>query len=126
MSCRPATGLKPGCSRTEQYLCREADRAVGTRGVQVTRFLMATHGTDGDVLPFIRFGRVLRERGHEVVLLSHAHYAGPAGRAGLQFVGVDTVSEFERNLADTGDLVDAVESAQLRRFFDRNDLFSQL
>ncbi len=92
----------------------------------MTRFLMATHGTDGDVLPFIRFGRVLRERGHEVVLLSHAHYAGPAGRAGLQFVGVDTVSEFERNLADTGDLVDAVESAQLRRFFDRNDLFSQL
>jgi UDP:flavonoid glycosyltransferase YjiC (YdhE family) len=92
----------------------------------MTRFLMATHGTDGDVLPFTRIGRALRDRGHEVVLLSHAHYERKADEAGLEFVCVDTVSEFERNLADTGDLVDAREAHELRWFFDRNDLFDQL
>jgi len=90
------------------------------------RFLMVTHGTDGDVLPFTRIGRALRERGHDVVLLTHAHYERQAAAAGIEFVTVDTIGEFERNLADTSELVDAREAHELRWFFERNDLFDQL
>lgn len=90
------------------------------------QFLMATHGTDGDVLPFTRLGRVLRARGHDVTLLTHAHYADRVGEAGLEFVAVDTMVEFERNLADTALLVDASQPGQLREFFDRSSLFDQL
>ena len=89
-------------------------------------FLMATHGTDGDVLPFVRIGRVLRARGHDVALLTHAIYESTACQADLEFVAADTVSEFERNLADTALLVDAHQPGQLREFFERNSLFDQL
>jgi len=89
-------------------------------------FLMATHGTDGDVLPFARLGRVLRARGHDVTLLTHALYAEPVREAGLEFVPVDTMSEFEHNLADTALLVDADQPGQLREFFERSSLFDQL
>src|SRR4051794_6384462 len=89
-------------------------------------FLMATHGTDGDVLPFTRLGKVLRGRGHDVTVLTHAHYEGRVREAGLEFVAVDTMDEFERNLADTALLVDASHPGQLREFFDRSSLFDQL
>ncbi len=88
-------------------------------------FLMATHGTDGDVLPFTRLGEALRGRGHDVALLTHAHYEARVRQAGLEFVAVDTMVEFERNLVDTAMLVDAEGPAQLREFFERNSLFDQ-
>jgi rhamnosyltransferase subunit B len=64
--------------------------------------LLVSHGTDGDVLPFVGLGRLLAGRGHEVTVLTHAPYADVVGRAGLGFVAIDTEPEYERQLADTG------------------------
>ncbi|MEV7969495.1 glycosyltransferase [Sphaerisporangium sp. NPDC088356] len=85
--------------------------------------LLVTHGTDGDVLPFLRLGRELRAGGHDVTLLTHAHYGGHAARAGLDFVAIDTQAEFERTLADTPELLDGLGWPE---FYERNGLFEQM
>ncbi|MEU8271624.1 glycosyltransferase [Sphaerisporangium sp. NPDC049002] len=85
--------------------------------------LLVTHGTDGDVLPFVRLGRELRAGGHDVTLLTHAHYAGHAARAGLDFVAIDTQAAFERTLADTPELLDGLGWPE---FYERNGLYEQM
>ncbi|GAA1277690.1 glycosyltransferase [Sphaerisporangium rubeum] len=85
--------------------------------------LLVTHGTDGDVLPFVRLGGELRAGGHEVTLITHAHYGPHAARAGLGFVPIDTATEFERTLADTHDLLDGLG---WREFYERNGLYRQM
>ncbi|MEV0609864.1 glycosyltransferase [Polymorphospora rubra] len=88
--------------------------------------LMVIHGTDGDVLPFVRVGRALRARGHDVTVLTHAYYRTAVHRAGLDLVAVDTVAEYERYLADAAGQFGETDIAQFRRHFDRTGLFDQL
>ena len=85
--------------------------------------LLVTHGTDGDVLPFVRLGGEMRAGGHEVTLITHAHYGPHAARAGLGFVAIDTAAEFERTLADTPDLLGGLG---WREFYERNGLYAQM
>ncbi|GAB3137452.1 glycosyltransferase [Micromonospora sonneratiae] len=88
--------------------------------------LMVIHGTDGDVLPFVRVGRALRARGHDVTVLSHEYYRPVVDAAGIGFVPIDTISEYEYYLADAGDQADATEIGEFRHHFDRTGLFAQL
>lgn len=37
----------------------------------MSRILMVTHGSGGDIIPFARLAAGLIERGHEPVLLTH-------------------------------------------------------
>ncbi|MGP4097978.1 glycosyltransferase, partial [Nonomuraea sp. KM90] len=85
-----------------------------------------THGSDGDVLPFVRLGRVLRERGHEVTLLTHSPYRGRVEEAGLGFVPIDTPDGFERYSADTALLPGGKATLDWLGFYRRNALFDQL
>ncbi|MEV0390935.1 glycosyltransferase [Nonomuraea sp. NPDC050643] len=85
-----------------------------------------THGTDGDVLPFVRLGRVLRGRGHEVTLLTHAPYRRRAETAGLGFVPIDTPETYDRYLADSALLPGARGTLSWLDFYRRNALFDQL
>ena len=62
---------------------------------------LVTHGSSGDVLPFIHLGAVLRRRGHDVTLLTHAHYAATGRRVGLDVVAIDTGEEYQRHLVDS-------------------------
>jgi UDP:flavonoid glycosyltransferase YjiC (YdhE family) len=87
--------------------------------------LLVSHGTDGDVLPFIGLGRLLADRGHEVTILTHAPYAEPAGRAGLDFVAIDTEQEYELQLADTTGLLAGRAPGRWLEFYRRNGLFAQ-
>lgn len=87
--------------------------------------LLVTHGTDGDVLPFVRLGAALRARGHDVTLLTHAPYAAAARQAGLAFVAVDTAEAYARNLASTPELLQRHGLRTWVRFYERNDLFGQ-
>jgi rhamnosyltransferase subunit B len=91
----------------------------------VATMLISTQGTDGDVLPFVRLGAVLRRAGHEVTLLTHAPFAAHALRAGLDFVPVDTVAAYERHLADTSGLV-GERSLSWGELFRRHGLYDQL
>ncbi|GAA3804762.1 glycosyltransferase [Sphaerisporangium flaviroseum] len=85
--------------------------------------MLVTHGTDGDVLPFVRLGHRLRAGGHEVTLLTHAHYRDHAARAGLGFVAIDTQAAFERTLTDTPGLLDGLGWPE---FYERNGLYEQM
>jgi UDP:flavonoid glycosyltransferase YjiC (YdhE family) len=55
--------------------------------------VLVTKGTGGDLFPFLRVGRALEARGHEVVLLSHWYHAERVGRAGLRFAPLDDPAE---------------------------------
>lgn len=57
--------------------------------------ILVTVGTDGDILPYIGLGAVLRERGHRVILLASADYEPVARLHGLAFRGL--VSEQENS-----------------------------
>src|SRR5688572_5240896 len=56
--------------------------------------------TAGDVLPFVRLGKQLSERGHRVTLATHASYRPQAEAAGLALTSWDTQDEHDRLLAD--------------------------
>jgi rhamnosyltransferase subunit B len=91
-------------------------------------FLISTFGTNGDVLPFIRLGRVLRERGHEVVLHTHEYYGATARDAGLTFVPVDTEEAYTETLRDARDLLLNVlaDINNLADYYRRNGLWEQI
>ncbi|MFE1316738.1 glycosyltransferase [Kitasatospora phosalacinea] len=90
-------------------------------------FLMVTHGSDGDVLPFVGLGAALVRAGHRAVLLTHAPYRSVATRAGLGFAAIDGEAEFESVLADTpGLLGSAPHKAGWAGFYRRNALFEQI
>ncbi|GIH28011.1 UDP-glucoronosyl and UDP-glucosyl transferase [Acrocarpospora phusangensis] len=84
---------------------------------------MVTHGTDGDVLPFVRLGERLRSDGHEVTLISHEPYRD---RCDLDFIPIDTAEEFARHQADTAHLMDTRGESSWLGFYLRNGLFEQL
>jgi rhamnosyltransferase subunit B len=95
----------------------------------MTTFLMAAHGTDGDVLPVIRIGRELVRRGHQVALLSHARYSQRARRAGMRFVAIDTVSADDNSQADDdagiNQLGERRDLARVREYYERHGFFGQ-
>jgi UDP:flavonoid glycosyltransferase YjiC (YdhE family) len=87
--------------------------------------LLVSHGTDGDVLPFVRLGRLLAERGHDVTVLTHGPYSAVVRRAGLNFVAIDTEREYERQLADTAGLLAGHGLGRWLEFYRNNGLFDQ-
>ncbi len=89
-------------------------------------FLLVTHGTAGDVLPFIRIGAALTARGHAATLISHAPYAARARAAGLGFAAVDTAEGYHAGQRRTPDLLAAQRPHELRDYYEREGLFAQL
>ena len=51
-------------------------------------------GTAGDVLPFVALGRSLRQRGHEVVVLTSERFRHAAEGAGLNFIALGTEARY--------------------------------
>ncbi len=86
---------------------------------------MSTHGSHGDVLPFVALGRALRDRGHKVELLTHAPFRGLAEREGLEFTAIDTAEAYEANLSDTPPLLGA-GLRRWRAYYEANGLFEQI
>ncbi len=62
--------------------------------------LISAVGSAGDVHPFIAIGQALRRRGHEVDLLASAYFAERVSRAGLGFVAVGTLEDYQRGVAN--------------------------
>ncbi|HKB05192.1 MAG TPA: glycosyltransferase [Gemmataceae bacterium] len=62
--------------------------------------ILATMGTDGDVIPYIGLGVALRTRGHRVSLAAPEPYWARADALGLEFHPLVTAAEAERMLAD--------------------------
>ncbi len=62
--------------------------------------ILATLGTDGDVIPFIGLGARLRSRGHRVTLAANEAYQAMAADHGFDFRTLITGEEMHRLLAD--------------------------
>ncbi|MFC7275523.1 glycosyltransferase [Paractinoplanes rhizophilus] len=91
----------------------------------MSRVLIVTHGTAGDIGQLVRLGRGLRERGHDVAVLTHAPYASAAEEAGLQFVALDNAEDYGRHLRRTPELLSMRGPRDLRDFYRRNGLLEQ-
>lgn len=59
------------------------------------KVLICAAGTTGDVHPMMAIAEGLRDRGHEVILLSNEAYAGLAEEVGIGFEPVGTARELE-------------------------------
>ncbi len=62
----------------------------------MAHFLLTPVGSSGDVHPFVGIGRALRERGHDVTLLTAEPFRRISERAGLHFVGTQSEEAFDR------------------------------
>ena len=58
-------------------------------------FLLTPVGSSGDVHPFIGIGRRLRQRGHDVTVLTAEPFRVVCERAGLRFVQIHSQAEFD-------------------------------
>lgn len=70
--------------------------------------ILVTHWTGGDVFPFMRFGKLLKNEGHKVTILTHCVYEKKAREMGLDFVAVDTKEEYENINRDMINLSDPI------------------
>ncbi|MGI5239044.1 glycosyltransferase [Dactylosporangium sp. CA-139066] len=89
------------------------------------RFLMVTHGSAGDLLPFLRIGRELAGRGHEIMVLADGSCGAVIERAGLSFVPTSDASPATA-YSSAPDLLGAARPAQLREVYLRHGLFEQV
>jgi len=62
----------------------------------MAHFLLTPVGSSGDVHPFVGVGRALRERGHDVTLLTAEPFRRISERAGLHFVATQSEEAFDR------------------------------
>ena len=62
--------------------------------------ILASMGTDGDVLPYVGLGAALRAGGHRVTLLASEHYSPLAARERLDFDPLFTRDEHEELLSN--------------------------
>jgi len=62
--------------------------------------LISCVGSAGDVYPFIAIGQALRERGHRVELLTSPYFRERVESAGLGFVPIGTLDDYEEAVRD--------------------------
>jgi UDP:flavonoid glycosyltransferase YjiC (YdhE family) len=62
------------------------------------RILLIPFGSHGDVHPFVGIGGALRDRGHDVTVITSGLFEGLVRRLGLGFVSLGTAEEFEKEL----------------------------
>ncbi len=62
--------------------------------------ILTPMGSAGDVLPFVWLGRLLRERGHHVTIITAVVFDEIIRATGLNFVGLGTRDEFDALIAD--------------------------
>lgn len=62
--------------------------------------VLFTKGSMGDLVPFMAIGRALKQRGHQVTLVTHEAYSGLAAAAGFRFEPIDNQEEYAQFIAD--------------------------
>jgi rhamnosyltransferase subunit B len=61
----------------------------------MANILLLPIGSSGDVHPFVALGLALRDRGHRVTVITGAYFERLIRQAGLKFVGLGTIEQFE-------------------------------
>ncbi|MGE3853187.1 MAG: glycosyltransferase [Planctomycetota bacterium] len=61
------------------------------------RIIIGAAGSAGDVLPFVKIGKTLQARGHEIIFLTNGHFRPDCERAGFsEFVEIGTDAEYQK------------------------------
>ena len=76
----------------------------------MANIIVTSHYTWGDVLPFLRLSRSLKNRGHRVTLLTHGAFAEMASEAGINFEAIDSPKDYPQLLKDIGMMGDPLEN----------------
>ncbi|MBN1440241.1 MAG: glycosyltransferase family 1 protein [Anaerolineales bacterium] len=79
------------------------------------KILLTTLGSYGDVYPNVGLGRLLKQRGHTVTLLTNPHFGPLAEKYNLEFVPIGTPEQYDRYAGHPG-LFDPRQSVPA--FFD--------
>lgn len=86
----------------------------------MANILLTTHWTDGDVIPFVRIGTILKQRGHKVTLFTHCHYEQIARDAHLDFVAWDTPERYNDMIFDMANYADTLAgSVEIQSFREK-------
>lgn len=64
------------------------------------RCLLTALGSYGDVYPMIALGVAMRDRGHDVTLVTNPHFASDVAEAGLEMLPVSSVERYEELTAE--------------------------
>jgi len=64
------------------------------------KVLLLPFGSAGDVHPFVGLGMALQARGHRVVLVTGAYFEPLVRRAGLEYVEMGTLAEYDQAMND--------------------------
>ena len=62
--------------------------------------IVSSWGSSGDVLPPIGIGWELKRRGYPVTFVGNSYFERQATDAGLAFVSVGTITDYEKVMAD--------------------------
>jgi rhamnosyltransferase subunit B len=61
----------------------------------MANMLLLSRGTGGDIFPFIQLGKVMRDRGHAVTVMTNCLFAVIVQEAKLDFLALDSVDDTE-------------------------------
>jgi rhamnosyltransferase subunit B len=67
------------------------------------KVIMLTRGTGGDVYPFIRIGKLLQERGNEVLLLANQGFSNVIKNSGLAYASIDDFTSYQEWMKQRGE-----------------------
>jgi rhamnosyltransferase subunit B len=85
----------------------------------VANFVLSTHMTNGDVLPFLRLASALRRRGHKATLVTHGAFKPLADKAGIAFRGIDEPEEYTEIMKDLYMMEDPLNKPDLYEAYQR-------
>lgn len=86
----------------------------------MSTIICETNGTDGDILPFIRIGKILKRKGHKVAIVTHGYYESKVKEADLDFIPLDTLVEYAKFINDNASM--CVNPQGYITFLKKNDL----
>ena len=85
----------------------------------MANFVLSTHMTNGDVLPFLRLATALKRRGHQATLVTHGAFASLAERGGIAFRGIDEPEEYTDIMKDLHMMEDPLNKPDLYEAYQR-------
>jgi hypothetical protein len=89
----------------------------------MSRFLLVTHGSRGDVDPFLELARELVDRGRDVLVLTHAPFGPAVTAVGAEFHAVDDTDSYDRYLRRTSALIERRPHGSMPDYYTNAELF---
>ncbi|MHA7962497.1 glycosyltransferase [Paenibacillus sp. CAU 1782] len=85
----------------------------------MANFVLNTHMTNGDVLPFLRLASALVRRGHKATLVTHGAFERLAKKAGISFCAIDEPEDYMEVMKDLHMMEDPLKKPDLNEAYQR-------